>query len=104
MEHSNESRQGARAALETLRRLDLAEPSESMAGYFSDRDQALATILDAAGPMPARAAGVLAVLAEHFLVARDAGIPDLAAWQPEATMTRAALAATRKQMTADFLA
>lgn len=71
--------------------------------YHLDRDAAKAVIIKAAGPVPTRAAGALALLAELVveLQGTDYGIADLldqvnkAVWQPEATMTEPEVAAAR---------
>ena len=71
-----EYRAGAIACQETLislRPLLAGDSSQTTAQYFEKRDAALAAILAAAGPMPARAAGAMACFAEMVISGEQDG-------------------------------
>lgn len=89
---SPEFMEGARACLEALRHASQIVAAGNGSGqtteeYYRKRDAAVASILQAAGPLPPRAAGALATLAE-FMVAldQDGSWDDLDEWVPESTM------------------
>ncbi|MCM2309223.1 MAG: hypothetical protein NDI91_17345 [Sulfuritalea sp.] len=55
--------------------------------YFANRESAAAAIIEAAGPVTDRAAGVLALLAEFMVDLEDAGENNADTWQPKILMT-----------------
>lgn len=96
-----EFHEGARACLMALRRMEqmiaAASGSQTHDEYFAKRDRCVAEILDAAGMLPARAAGALTVMAEYLTDWLQNGCcSDLEAWTPEAAMSATEREAARK--------
>ena len=76
MTNDNEYKAGAMACQEvllSLRPLLVGDSLQTTAQYFEKRDTALAAILAAAGPMPARAAGAMACFAEMIVSGEQDG-------------------------------
>jgi hypothetical protein len=85
---------GATTCLELIRRLNQADAKGDgdlpLAQFFALRDTRLAQILDTAGPVSNRAAGVISLLTELILDLRDDMLfADVGTWQPEALLSGA---------------
>lgn len=86
---SPEFRAGALACLDAIKRLQCMPfgGDISIEQYYANRDTAAAAIIEAAGPIPAQAAGALALLAEFLVDLQDSGENNAETWRPEILMT-----------------
>lgn len=85
-------RDGAIACQQVMRELKpmlQGNSGQTFSQYFAIQDEALVRILEAAGPIPCRAAGVIALLAEYIIRSEvDGAIYEAGSLEnPEATMS-----------------
>ena len=96
---------GAVACWETVQRLKpmlIGDSTQTCSIYFKARDEAVAQILGAAGPLPAQAAGALAILAEYIVdVVQNGEAADIDTWHADTLMNPAELEANRLAFTAE---
>lgn len=86
---SPEFRDGALDCLDAIKQLQRTQFGgvDFEEQYFVNRESAAAAIIEAAGPVTDRAAGVLALLAEFMVDLEDAGENNADTWQPKILMT-----------------
>lgn len=85
---SPEFQDGALDCLDAIKQLQRTQFGRGgFKQYFANRESAAAAIIEAAGPVTDRAAGVLALLAEFMVDLEDAGENNADTWQPKILMT-----------------
>lgn len=109
IDRNAEFRAGAEACVAVLAQLEnilrINDIGQSPADWYVYQDAAIAELLGAAGDMPPRVRGVLAVLAELVVVEEQTSASyDLREWRPEVLMSPDERAAGRQVIFDDIAA